>query len=138
MEFNGETYEDGKLPCNRENMTKLVEALESGNYQQARGYLRVLNSDGTAKGYCCLGVACDISGVGHWFGRGYRVREHNTSAFALPPTTGLPLQVQEWLGVDDPFVRISSQHALCATTLNDNGWDFHQIAAQLRKVYLSD
>jgi hypothetical protein len=132
MEFNGETYEDGKLPCNRENMTKLVEALESGNYQQARGYLRVLNSDGTAKGYCCLGVACDISGVGRWFGRAYSVDDHDTSFASLPP------QVQEWLGVDDPFVRISSQHALCATTLNDNGWDFHQIAAQLRKVYLSD
>lgn len=45
---------------NTENVQKLVEALRSGKYPQARGALR------TEAGYCCLGVACDISGLGTW------------------------------------------------------------------------
>ena len=48
-------------------MTKLTEAqeewlvaLESGEYKQGRGRLRDDN------GFCCLGVACDLSGLGEW------------------------------------------------------------------------
>lgn len=45
---------------NMENMQKLVDALRSGEYEQVSGTLRKLS------GYCCLGVACDISGLGAW------------------------------------------------------------------------
>lgn len=39
---------------------KLVAALRSGEYRQTTEVL----TDG--KGYCCLGVACEISGLGGW------------------------------------------------------------------------
>ena len=47
-------------------MTKLelrknwVKALRSGDYQQTKGWLN------TEQGWCCLGVLCDISGLGGW------------------------------------------------------------------------
>lgn len=39
---------------------KLVDALRSGSYLQTQYRLRGDNT------YCCLGVACDISGLGEW------------------------------------------------------------------------
>ena len=39
---------------------ELIEALESGKYTQGSNYLHKDNY------YCCLGVACDISGLGRW------------------------------------------------------------------------
>lgn len=38
----------------------LCDVLESGKYTKGRGCLRRNNS------FCCLGVACDISGLGRW------------------------------------------------------------------------
>ena len=45
---------------NKANIKLWVDALRSGKYQQARGALK------TGDAYCCLGVACDISGLGTW------------------------------------------------------------------------
>lgn len=42
------------------NQQKWVEALESGEYHQTTGRLK------DDIGFCCLGVACDISGLGTW------------------------------------------------------------------------
>lgn len=39
---------------------KWVEALRSGKYAQANRRLRDRDA------YCCLGVLCDISGLGNW------------------------------------------------------------------------
>ena len=44
----------------KEHRAELVAALRSGEYQQITGRL----TDET--GYCCLGVACEISGLGEW------------------------------------------------------------------------
>ena len=46
----------------REHRRELAAALRSGKYRQTRGRLR------DSKGFCCLGVACEISGVGKWNG----------------------------------------------------------------------
>lgn len=45
---------------NKENVAKLVAALRSGEYKQATLKLR------RDEGYCCLGVACDVSKLGKW------------------------------------------------------------------------
>lgn len=37
--------------------TKWLEALESGNYKQGKGYLK------DKDGYCCLGVLCEVMGL---------------------------------------------------------------------------
>lgn len=39
---------------------KWVKALRSGKYKQGAGYLN------SVRGFCCLGVLCDISGLGKW------------------------------------------------------------------------
>jgi len=39
---------------------KWVDALRSGKYAQTTGTLR------DQHGFCCLGVACDVSGKGEW------------------------------------------------------------------------
>lgn len=56
----------------RVHRLELIEALLSGKYPAAR---RRLNN---RHGYCCLGVACDISGLGEW-------APANESGVDLPP-----------------------------------------------------
>lgn len=52
------------------NQIKWIEALESGKYKQVKGELREvinrLDTDKREYGFCCLGVGCDISGLGKW------------------------------------------------------------------------
>ena len=43
-----------------------VDALRSGRFRQARHALRVLDYDSRLPSLCCLGVACEISGLGKW------------------------------------------------------------------------
>lgn len=61
---------------------KLVAALRSGKYTQTKGRLR------DDKGYCCLGVACDVLGKGEWIAKDfryvYRVSPDDSSHVVLP------------------------------------------------------
>lgn len=70
------------------NIRLWVEALRSGAYKQARSVLR----DGDV--YCCLGVACDISGLGLWDVESYNVGNGDRSF------TVLPRGVMDWLGLN--------------------------------------
>ncbi len=94
-----------------DNAKKWVEALESGRFQQAKGKLR------TADGFCCLGVACEISGLGKWDHENYKTKTSSRSSF-------LPMEVKEWLGLGhkDGDLMI----------LNDGGSSFLEIAALIR------
>lgn len=61
-----------------------LQALESGEYQQTTEVLRDEN------GFCCLGIACDLSDTGHW------VTFHNQSSYKVKETVHdnlPPLQV---------------------------------------------
>ena len=44
----------------KEHVRDLICALRSGDYEQGFSALR------NEKGFCCLGVACEISGLGEW------------------------------------------------------------------------
>jgi hypothetical protein len=44
-----------------EAMTLWTDALESGEYTQAGGWLHRLGDEAVAEGWCCLGVLCDIA-----------------------------------------------------------------------------
>lgn len=63
---------------------KWVKALRSGKYEQTTGRL---TRDGK---YCCLGVACDVSGLGKWeyggaFGADlYRTKMGEAEGWSLP------------------------------------------------------
>lgn len=79
-----------------ENAQKWVQALESGQFHQGRGSLRIGGS------YCCLGVACELyrreTGQGEWRvipGDGtYDFHVNGISEHAI-----LPPIVKNWLGL---------------------------------------
>lgn len=84
---------------NKENIQKWVDALRSGKYGQVRYVLK-----GAKGGYCCLGVACDISGLGEW---GEATPYNDGIQYNFSGTTGrqrtltqLPSPVVDWLGVN--------------------------------------
>jgi hypothetical protein len=122
---------------NKENLRKWVEALRSGKYTKGVGNLRNINDE-----YCCLGVACDASGVAEW----KRRREDAEFVFSyLTPTKNatayLPIEVQQWLGVDADDVRLYSGGGKKeeATHLNDTrGFTFLEIADCIEQTYLTD
>ena len=109
-------------------MTKLTEAqeewlvaLESGEYKQTRHNLR---TDDT---FCCLGVACDLSGLGEWVMTPadpryiYVAAEDGRASFnfLLPP-------VRVWLS-------LTQDEGDTLAYMNDNGKTFKEIAAYVRE-----
>lgn len=48
---------------------KWVAALRSGEYKQTGGHLRYCDLNGNPKGYCCLGVLCDVMDPEGWGAR---------------------------------------------------------------------
>lgn len=136
--------------CNRDRMLQFAEVLESGRYTQGQHVLR-----NAADEYCCLGVACDISGRGEWMraedGHNWTyVAQEHASAYTMPKA------VAEWLGLDvegktpDPLALPLGTEESCrcnepdcgfgdnqryGTTENDGGKTFLEIAAMIRKNY---
>lgn len=114
----------------KERAMELVAALRSGNYVQAVGQLKNKNNE-----FCCLGVACDISGVG----------VYNEADYFVPKddcldrnSVGLPIAVQKHFGFDsadgatvDGSV-IRDKHYSLADA-NDTGATFHQLADYIEK-----
>lgn len=154
MKFRNFNYPDVKLSCNTENMTRFVKALESGNYAINQGNLQSI-VDGTSR-YCCLGVACDVSGLGSWEKIGIQAG-YVVESVEFPERFYLPIPVMEWLGVDDIpngwGLRVSGDYEgdlnetldqntpvpyVTAALLNDYGFSFAEIASVLRRVYLSE
>ena len=140
------TYTKEEQAANRK---KWVEALRSGKYSQASGILRNDTDHATGRKlrgfeYCCLGVACEISGLGVW-GAGIDDAPDEVRRY-IPHEDGdeskmylLPESVREWLGIgthdgalydlrkDDED--LSTPGSL--TQANDNGETFQQIADRI-------
>lgn len=93
-----------------ELLKKWVDALRSGKYKQGAGGLLRPNAE-----YCCLGVLCDVSGMGQWVEelghdtrRSYRLPDRTAAVYIAPPG------VAELVGFDK-----SQQEELAY--LNDSG-----------------
>lgn len=114
-----------------ENGKKWVAALRSGEFKQADGALY------TSRGYCCLGVACELA-----------ERDGVLMAKTMDPEGGctiwdgegasLPLAVQKWLGVtsDDPKVKIRDRagEPYSLAEMNDSGiYNFEDIAKAIEE-----
>ncbi len=122
--------------ANTENITKWVEALRSGDFEQGKGALR----DASGK-YCCLGVACEISPV-------VELREHEYHAIPnyVSKTDDrdysqatLPAAVREWLGVEASNPHVTDDHGIehALATWNDvEEADFDKIADLIELKYL--
>jgi hypothetical protein len=79
-----------------ENQKIWIAALRSGEYKQTRGKLR--SNDLT--GYCCLGVACELSKLGTFCGIYYETTVPSESSNR---NTYIPVEVMKWLGITDWF-----------------------------------
>lgn len=103
----------------REHRRLWVEALRSGKYKQAR---RRLKNPRTGA-MCCLGVACEISGLGAFDSSGcYRTPGEVSDDV-------LPLSVRRWLGlisIDGAYGDLTDDN--CLAGLNDSGKRFSTIA----------
>lgn len=99
----------------KEHRRLWVAALRSGKYEQGRGVLRTANNQ-----FCCLGVACDISGVGHWSDE----REYYAGDDAKYAV--LPRPVMAWLGLRDTGGEFGRRDSLIDQ--NDGGKTFAEIA----------
>ena len=128
------------MEVNRRNMEKFVAALRSGEYRQGMGELCTPSypeQDGPE--HCCLGVACDVSGLGKWAPSGvYVIGRSKFSSY-------LPDQVADWLGIgttnpelEFPDPDTDAVHILKATDANDS-WEysFEEIADAFERKYLS-
>lgn len=113
---------------------KLVDALRSGKYRQIRSQL----FDGT--GYCCLGVACEISKIDKF------VQIDGTPAY-LNERFILPQKVRQKLGwaslsgiLKEPVEAIVSNGQILTfkqlTRLNDLGILFEDIATIVELGYV--
>ena len=125
-------------PCNIENMTTFVEALESGDYPQGTGELRYTSIITGGDYFCCLGVACDISQVGTWHRDRFGSWGYYTTGFT-PEEVLLPRAVADWLGIDTLDPEIDKYNERTATALNDiERATFPEIARAFRETYLED
>ena len=98
-----------------------VEALRSPKYKQQRHQLR----DGTTNSMCCLGVLCDVSGLGRWLAVGeYDCGEGDINGFR--PTSA----VAKWAGIDSDMVWQVEINGVMDDLArhNDNGRTFLEIA----------
>jgi hypothetical protein len=107
-----------------------MAALLGGEYQQTKQRLRA----GRGKGFCCLGVACDLysqlEGEGEWEEVKHPAYENPLREFNLRGKVkeGLPQQeVLEWLGIND-------SEAWKLAALNDNGKKFKDIAKKISEL----
>lgn len=100
--------------------SKWVDALRSGKYKQGRGYL--CRDDA----YCCLGVLCDISGIGEW----KNVPDENGLTYVTSQDQdrfGLPYSVRE--EIPESKLHILSTLAC----MNDDGVSFETIAKEIEE-----
>lgn len=109
----------------KEKAILLAEALESGKYKQCSGQLRF------GDGFCCLGVACDISGQGEWDGRIYRTQTEWCA-------TVLPREVKEFFGFASYYGRSTQREIgiepIELVDLNDSKkLSFKEIAKVIRE-----
>jgi hypothetical protein len=96
---------------------ELVAALRSGKYQQTTGRLK------SNTGFCCLGVACDISKIGKW------TSENEYSVVGFMRADGiLPDPVKNYFGFDGNSGQVTNDVRKCLSDMNDNGATFTQIA----------
>jgi hypothetical protein len=112
-----------------------AEALESGDYPQAKGFLVVVNSQDEPIGYCCLGVLTELAQCD---GVQLRVEvERMNGALSCRSFEGnrafLPPAVKAWAQMkDDDMVSVTFPAPASLVELNDNGIPFTQIAQTIR------
>ena len=111
---------------NPEIKTLWIEALESGEYKQGRGFLRKGDE------FCCLGVLCDIAVKEGAIT--VESRNDDDVVFYDGSPTMLPESVADWSEV--PYDGALSEFGESLWELNDiSGQSFAEIAEVIRNRY---
>lgn len=108
---------------NAELKSKWIAALQSGNYQQGRSFLRITSRDGEQ--FCCLGVLCEVAGVPRWKG--------DDNSYVFGPDE---LEDRGSGFIEGPLADGIDQRPLAA--LNDVGASFAVIADYIEKHIPTD
>src|SRR4051812_20251215 len=90
---------------------KWIAALLSGDYEQTIGALR------NKRGFCCLGVACDIDDNTRWIFIKDMCIYHYINSFSVPP-----LEISHKIGLE--YEEINE-----LVDMNESGKTFPEIAA---------
>ena len=105
---------------NKEIKARWVDALRSGVYTQTTGALR------NEKGYCCLGVLCDLHAIATdntW--------DHGQQSGYLLCASALPVEVANWAGVESTDPQIND---IALSEYNDRlNSSFNEIADVIEK-----
>jgi len=107
---------------------KWVKALRSGKYKQTKHSLKDDN------GYCCLGVLCEISGMGEFKKREELLKNKFYQYITETETDGvvLPALVMSWSGIQSVDGDFRDENL---TAMNDCGFSFKKIADIIEKNY---
>jgi hypothetical protein len=115
---------------NPEIKEKWIEKLESGEYQQGQGGLRIKNEEVGTDQFCCLGVLADIINPDGWRPpetRWYDGKRISSYIFTEHGCDGyLPENIAEEVG-------LSNQDQTDFAAMNDKGKNFREIAEEIRK-----
>lgn len=131
------------MGVNQERVALLVEALESGDYEQCEGQLRI---DDT---FCCLGVACEVAiknGLDITVtppGDLSSLFRYDGEASVLPDSVrawyGFPPELYSADGTANPMIDTEGFGRVTAADANDKcHLPFTAIAAGFRKEYLTE
>lgn len=99
----------------KEIADKWVAALRSGDYKQGEGTLRFTNDGTKETSFCCLGVLCDISGLGKFEEQftGYSHYAVTLPDGAVYSSSGdLPKPVIKWAGMKSSDGQIDEKNPL--------------------------
>ena len=104
----------------KQHRKELVAALRSGKYRQGMNQLKKDDK------FCCLGVACDISGLGDWEGDTYYT-EGDASKIVMP------VEVKNYYGFHSRrgtmrTIYIENKEYPSLLHINDEGHNFSVIA----------
>jgi hypothetical protein len=104
---------------------KWVAALRSGKYTQTKEMLRS-NEDR----FCCLGVLCDISGLGEWLQPIWSSQSRSYTVDGAYKSDFLPEAVMQWADIKTSNGVVNGKSL---AQLNDEGRSFENIASVIEQ-----
>lgn len=128
------------MGLNKDNISKWITALRSGDYEQGCGCL-VASSNGDNR-YCCLGVACKLyqNEIGGLVEKSKLSLSQDATLTSFNADCNyLPNIVSEWFGFDSVDPRVEYRGFIeSLSQLNDKGKTFTEIADLIEQEYLTN
>jgi hypothetical protein len=101
--------------------------LRSGKFAQGSGQLRTWDPDEKVWKYCCLGLLCEMSGLGEWKDA-VSVSDGYVTSTYLYNRDYLPVAVAEWAGIDPRNDEETGVQQRLGAANDEEGSSFFEIA----------